>query len=1318
MLKNLEGDFSRGTTHMYSTHTFRKPETRYWLVAAMTLATLSVSSGITANADTKSAADESTSQVGQVTTTATSTATLTSYSDDASSADTTEQSEDTTKQTADVVTQDTTTSQNSTRDQSSAASTMEDPNTATTPANATTDSEPEDANTATTPTDATADSESEDAASQKTVQNQGDETGTTLSEADTETVKDADAVVQDAAPAPENSSSTSSVKANAQKAAAPASATYSDSSWFNWQVDDVTGTATVTGATKNLSGAISIPPTYTVNGKTYQVTTIGRAAFAQSTNLVNGLTSVTFNQGLTTIEDSAFAYLDSLEAVDFSAATTLQKIGYQAFVSTKLTTLTLPDSVTTIGQEAFTYVPLTSVTLPAQLTSLGSAAFSSGGLQSVDLSHATQLTSIGDHVFENDQLTSVVIPANIQTIGVNAFAANHGLASLTFAPNSQLLSIGEGAFIYDGALAEVVFPDSLTTIGKNAFLSDIGLTQVTFGAGLTSIGDQAFTYDDQLTTADFTRATQLKTIGTGAFEYTGLHQALTLPTSVTTIGDFAFAGSQLTDLTLNEGLLTIGESAFSYNHLNKTLTIPKSVQTVGDRAFFGNELTAATILGDETVLGQDALSYNRITQLTSPSVTTMLADEQTVTHFTDSNGIHLNDLFTVNMGGQTEQNLVITNLSSETGTVSLVNGGFVVTEGTKRFNFDWTLPVNGVAVYQGHYTVVLDDPNIKVADSTIFVGTPWTPADNFVSAETDSGTSIPLDKLTVESNVDTSKAGKYTVTYRYGSEVETATVTVLKRLATLTLEGKQQVVYNGTAWTPDATQYYVDLPDGSRYQLQAGDLNAPTVTNVGDSPVTVTLSAAGIAHLNALQQADMYDWQFDPSEATFAVTPATVQVTVNSADKIAGQDDPTFETTVTGMPADGAALHYTVVREPGETPGTYRLTVDLGQNTNYQVLVTDGTLTIRPNQQTLTGQDYTMYVGDPNPTSADFGATATDAEGQPTDVMVDLAHVDLTTPQTYQVELSTADGQKLVVNLHVLANLTTPLTGQDYTMHVGDATPTAEDFQATATDKTGAALTPIMVDLTQADLATAGDYAVTLSVGDQQIKVWLHVLAASTGGETPEEPDPGNPGDGGNPEEPDPGNPGGGGNPEEPDPGNPGDGGNPEEPDPGNPGDGGNPEEPDPGNPGDGGNPEEPDPGNPGNGGNVVDPEQPINGGNGDTSVTGPGNGATDTPDGEQSGRPGVKPTAPATGSQVTLNQQPQQGAQPAKVTTLANQATSMQRSTTQTASTTTPAATPEYQATTLPQTGEQKTGWAAVLGLLLGSLGLAGHRRVRRHQD
>ena len=1200
---------------MYSTHTFRKPETRYWLVAAMTLATLSVSSGITANAETKSSADESTSQVGQATTTATSTATLTSHSDDASSMDTT-------KQAADATTQDTTTPattpQDSTRDQSSASSTTEDSNTVTTPTGATSNSEPEDSNTATTPANATTDSESEDTASQKTAQDQGDETPTTTPEADTDTVEDADAVAQDAAPEPENSNSTSPVKVNAQKAAAPASATYSDSSWFNWQVDDATGTATITGATKNLSGAISIPPTYTVNGKTYQVTTIGRAAFAQSTNLVNGLTSVTFNQGLTTIEDSAFAYLDSLEAVDFSAATTLQKIGYQAFVSTKLTTLTLPDSVTTIGQEAFTYVPLTSVTLPAQLTSLGSAAFSSGGLQSVDLSHATQLTSIGDHVFENDQLTSVVIPANIQTIGVNAFAANHGLASLTFAPNSQLLSIGEGAFIYDGALAEVVFPDS-----------------------------------------------------------------------VTTIGDFAFAGSQLTDLTLNEGLLTIGESAFSYNHLNQTLTIPKSVQTVGDRAFFGNELTAATILGDETVLGQDALSYNRITQLTSPSVTTMLADEQTVTHFTDSNGIHLNDLFTVNMGDQTEQNLVITNLSSETGTVSLVNGGFVVTEGTKRFNFDWTLSVNGVAVYQGHYTVVLDDPNIKVADSTIFVGTPWTPADNFVSAETDSGTSIPLDKLTVESNVDTSKAGKYTVTYRYGSEVETATVTVLKRLATLTLEGKQQVVYNGTAWTPDAAQYYVDLPDGSRYQLQAGDLNAPTVTNVGDSPVTVTLSAAGIAHLNALQQADMYDWQFDPSEATFAVTPATVQVTVNSADKIAGQDDPTFETTVTGMPADGAALNYTVVREPGETPGTYRLTVDLGQNTNYRVLVTDGTLTIRPNQQTLTGQDYTMYVGDPTPTSADFGATATDAEGQPTDVMVDLVHVDLTTPQTYQVELSTADGQKLVVNLHVLANLTTPLTGQDYTMHVGDATPTAEDFQATATDKTGAALTPITVDLTQADLATAGDYAVTLSVGDQQIKVWLHVLAASTGGETPEEPDPGNPGDGGNPEEPDPGNPG----------------------------DGGNPGEPDPGNPGDGGNPETPDPEVPGDGGNVVDPDQPIDGGNGDTSVAGPGNGATDTPDGDQSGRPGVT-TAPATGSQVTVNQQPQQGAQPAKVTTLANQATSTQRSTTQTASTVTQAATPAHQATTLPQTGEQKTGWAAVLGLLLGSLGLVGHRRVRRHQD
>ncbi|WP_191982972.1 bacterial Ig-like domain-containing protein, partial [Levilactobacillus zymae] len=67
----------------------------------------------------------------------------------------------------------------------------------------------------------------------------------------------------------------------------------------------------------------------------------------------------------------------------------------------------------------------------------------------------------------------------------------------------------------------------------------------------------------------------------------------------------------------------------------------------------------------------------------------------------------------------------------------------------------------------------------------------------------------------------------------------------------------------------------------------------------------------------------------------------------------------------------------------------------------------------------LTGSDYTMTVGDPEPTLTDFNATATDNHGTTIPVTMDMSQVDLTNAGTYNVVLSTADGQSKTVTLTV-----------------------------------------------------------------------------------------------------------------------------------------------------------------------------------------------------------------------------------------------------------------------------------------------------------
>ena len=82
------------------------------------------------------------------------------------------------------------------------------------------------------------------------------------------------------------------------------------------------------------------------------------------------------------------------------------------------------------------------------------------------------------------------------------------------------------------------------------------LTTVTLPDSLTTIGDYAFFFCSSLTT-------------------------ITLPDSLTTIGAYAFSGcDSLTTITLPEGLTTIGDSAFQWCGSLTTVTLPDSLTTI------------------------------------------------------------------------------------------------------------------------------------------------------------------------------------------------------------------------------------------------------------------------------------------------------------------------------------------------------------------------------------------------------------------------------------------------------------------------------------------------------------------------------------------------------------------------------------------------------------------------------------------------------------------------------------------------------------------------------------------------------------------
>ena len=94
---------------------------------------------------------------------------------------------------------------------------------------------------------------------------------------------------------------------------------------------------------------------------------------------------------------------------------------------------------------------------------------------------------------------------------------------------------------------------------------------------------------------------------------------------------------------------------------------------------------------------------------------------------------------------------------------------------------------------------------------------------------------------------------------------------------------------------------------------------------------------------------DASNYDITIEEGTLTITPRTITVTANDANKTQGQADPEFTVTIEGL-VDGdseSEIAYTIDREPGEAPGTYAINVSGDEEQgNYIVVYVPGTLTI------------------------------------------------------------------------------------------------------------------------------------------------------------------------------------------------------------------------------------------------------------------------------------------------------------------------------------------------------------------------------------
>ncbi len=159
-----------------------------------------------------------------------------------------------------------------------------------------------------------------------------------------------------------------------------------------------------------------------------------------------------------------------------------------------------------------------------------------------------------------------------------AFAGDQALVSVTVTNKTK--TIHPYAFADTKHLQEVKIT-GVSTVSNNAFEGATALVKATVSG--TDISDGMFRNCTNLHTVSISGA---KVIGKAAFYGCEKLESATLPTTLTTIGEYAFYGAGLRAVVLPEGVTTIGDDAFRGCHNLNTVTLPSSLKTIGDHAFF------------------------------------------------------------------------------------------------------------------------------------------------------------------------------------------------------------------------------------------------------------------------------------------------------------------------------------------------------------------------------------------------------------------------------------------------------------------------------------------------------------------------------------------------------------------------------------------------------------------------------------------------------------------------------------------------------------------------------------------------------------
>ena len=241
-----------------------------------------------------------------------------------------------------------------------------------------------------------------------------------------------------------------------------------------------------------------------------------------------------------------FCLKECYNLVEITLPSSLKVLGEWCFKDcSSLTNIMLPEGTEVLGTFCFGFCEaLESINLPSTLREIESYCFSNCHKLQGKLVVPEGVERLGDGSFASTSITSISLPNTIREIGDECFS---GCTTLVENQNGKL-----------------VFPERIERLGNRSFEGCHSLKNIELPNALREIGDQCFMWCD-IRSLDFTNCKNLRSIGASAF-----------------------SGCQyITEILIPEGVEKVGSWCFEYIGQLRKISLPSTLTEIGDSLFHG-----------------------------------------------------------------------------------------------------------------------------------------------------------------------------------------------------------------------------------------------------------------------------------------------------------------------------------------------------------------------------------------------------------------------------------------------------------------------------------------------------------------------------------------------------------------------------------------------------------------------------------------------------------------------------------------------------------------------------------------------------------